>query len=117
MLRTPWAFPPSPPETASRGHRQARGGLQRRSSSTRPLVPDEVILGIVRSGSPAGLRPGLYSGRLPPDIPQAEAMEEGLEIDEVLSIEADDQLIIERLSGDGLQRLRRQLHVARTPCA
>jgi hypothetical protein len=44
-------------------------------------------------------------------------MEEGLEIDEVLSIEADDQLIIERLSGDGLQRLRRQLHVARTPCA
>jgi adenylate kinase len=65
------------------------------------LVPDEVILGIVRERlAQPDCAQGFILDGFPRTIPQAEALEaEGVEIDEVLSIEADDQLIIERMSG------------------
>ena len=65
------------------------------------LVPDEVIIGIIqeRLAQPdcAG---GYILDGVPRTIPQAEAMEEmGIAVDYALSIEIEDAVIIERMSG------------------
>ena len=65
------------------------------------LVPDEVIIGIIleRLSAPdcAG---GYILDGVPRTIPQAQTMEEkGIVIDKALSLEVDDQVIIDRLSG------------------
>jgi len=65
------------------------------------LVPDEVIIGIIeeRLAQPDCANGYILDG-VPRTIPQAEAMEEkGIEIDCALSIEVDDEVIIERMSG------------------
>ena len=65
------------------------------------LVPDEVIIGIVneRLAEPDCANGYILDG-MPRTIPQAEALEEsGIEIDCALSIEIEDQVIIERMSG------------------
>ena len=65
------------------------------------LVPDEVIIGILKEAiqnidSPEGY---ILDG-VPRTIAQAEIMEdEGIIIDEALSIEIDDETIIDRMSG------------------
>lgn len=65
------------------------------------LVPDEVIIGIIK-GAPraARLRRRLYPRRRAAHHPQAEAMEKmGVEIDYALSIEVHDDVIVRRMSG------------------
>ena len=65
------------------------------------LVPDAVIIGILRErlAEPDCAKGYILDG-VPRTIPQAEAMEEmGIEIDCALSIEVDDAVIVERMSG------------------
>lgn len=65
------------------------------------LVPDDIIIGIIRERL---ARPDCQNGYIldgmPRTIPQAEALEEnGIEIDTALAIEIADETIIERISG------------------
>ena len=65
------------------------------------LVPDEVIIGIIeeRLAEPDCANGYILDG-VPRTIPQAEAMEQrGIDIDCALSIEVEDQVIVERMSG------------------
>lgn len=65
------------------------------------LVPDEVIIGIIaeRLQQPDCAEGYILDG-VPRTIPQAEAMAaNGIAIDTVLSIEIDDETIIQRMSG------------------
>ena len=65
------------------------------------LVPDDVIIGIVRERvAREDCANGYILDGVPRTIPQAEAMEElGVEIDRALSIEIEDQTIVDRMSG------------------
>ena len=65
------------------------------------LVPDEVIIGIVKERlAEADCAEGYILDGMPRTIPQAEALEtNGIEIDFALSIEISDETIIERMSG------------------
>ncbi len=65
------------------------------------LVPDEVIIGIIRErlAEPDCAKGYILDG-VPRTIPQAQAMEEGgIDIDHALSIEIEDDVIINRMSG------------------
>ena len=65
------------------------------------LVPDDVIIGIIqeRLAQPDCAKGYILDG-VPRTIPQAEAMEQmGIEVDCALSIEVEDQVIVERMSG------------------
>ncbi len=65
------------------------------------LVPDDVIIGIIkeRLGQPDCAEGYILDG-VPRTIPQAQAMEElGIAVDYALSIEIGDSEIIERMSG------------------
>ena len=65
------------------------------------LVPDSVIIGIIRERlAEPDCAGGYILDGVPRTIPQAEAMEElGIGIDTALSIEVDDEVIVERMSG------------------
>ena len=65
------------------------------------LVPDEVVVGIVRDYlSTEACKNGFILDGFPRTIPQAEALEAmGVKIDVVLSIEVPDEKIIRRMSG------------------
>ena len=65
------------------------------------LVPDAVIIGILRERlSEPDCEKGYILDGVPRTIPQAEAMEQmGIAIDYALSIEVDDAVIVERMSG------------------
>jgi len=65
------------------------------------LVPDDVIIGIIqeRLAQPDCARGYILDG-VPRTIPQAEAMEQmGIQVDCALSIEVEDQVIVERMAG------------------
>lgn len=65
------------------------------------LVPDEVIIGIIeeRLAQPDCANGYILDG-VPRTIPQAEAMEaKGIDVDWALSIEVEDEVIVERMSG------------------
>jgi len=65
------------------------------------LVPDEVVIGIVkeRLAEPDCAKGYILDG-MPRTIPQAEALEaNGIDIDWALSIEISDDTIVERMSG------------------
>lgn len=65
------------------------------------LVPDEVIIGIIkeRLGQPDCANGYILDG-VPRTIPQAEAMVSmGVDIDCALSIEVEDEVIVQRMSG------------------
>ena len=65
------------------------------------LVPDEVIINIIRErlAEPDCIGGYILDG-VPRTIPQAEAMERlGIEIDKALSIEIEDEVIVGRMSG------------------
>ena len=65
------------------------------------LVPDEVVIGIVqeRLAEPDCAKGYILDG-MPRTIPQAEALETGgIDIDCALSIEVEDAVIVERMSG------------------
>lgn len=65
------------------------------------LVPDEVVVGIVKDHlSTEACKNGFILDGFPRTIPQAEALEKmGVKIDVVLSIEVPDEKIIARMSG------------------
>ena len=75
------------------------------------LVPDQVVVGIVKERlSQDDCKNGFILDGFPRTIPQAEALHEaGVEIDKVLSIEVPDEEIVERLSG------RRECKACGTP--
>ena len=65
------------------------------------LVPDDVIIGIVRErlADPVCTNGFILDG-FPRTIPQAEALENaGIDIDAAVSIEVSDETIVERMSG------------------
>lgn len=65
------------------------------------LVPDEVIIGIIRErlAEPDCAKGYILDG-VPRTIPQAQAMEDmGIGVDYALSIEVEDQVIVDRMSG------------------
>ena len=77
-------------------------GLQAKSYvESGALVPDDVIIGIVQERlAESDCADGYILDGMPRTIPQAEALEQcGIEIDCALSIEVDDQTIIDRMSG------------------
>ena len=65
------------------------------------LVPDELIIGIIRERlAEADCANGYILDGVPRTIPQAVAMEEaGIQIDAVISIEIDDEIIVRRMGG------------------
>ena len=65
------------------------------------LVPDDVIVGIVKERlARDDCKNGFILDGMPRTIPQAKALEEAkIEIDAALSINVDDGVIIERMSG------------------
>lgn len=65
------------------------------------LVPDDVIMGIVRERvSQPDCQKGFILDGVPRTIPQAEALERaGIRIDYVVSVEIDDAVIENRMSG------------------
>lgn len=75
------------------------------------LVPDDVVVGIVKERlSQDDCKKGFILDGFPRTIAQAEALEsQGVEIDNVLSLEVDDEVIVERLAG------RRECKACGTP--
>lgn len=65
------------------------------------LVPDDVIIGIIKERlAQPDCEKGYILDGVPRTIPQAQAMEEmGVAVDCALSIEVEDELIIQRMSG------------------
>ena len=65
------------------------------------LVPDAVIIGIIRERlAESDCADGYILDGVPRTIPQAEAMEKlGIDVDTALSIEVDDDVIVKRMSG------------------
>lgn len=65
------------------------------------LVPDDVIIGIIRERlSQPDCAKGYILDGVPRTIPQAEAMEKlGVEVDVALSIEITDDVIVKRMGG------------------
>ena len=65
------------------------------------LVPDEVVIGIIRERlNEDDCKDGFILDGFPRTIPQAEALDEmGIEIDKVIDIEVADEVIVSRLSG------------------
>ena len=65
------------------------------------LVPDDVIIGIVRERlAESDCADGFILDGFPRTIPQAEALENaGIDIDAAVSIEVSDETIVERMSG------------------
>ena len=65
------------------------------------LVPDEVIIGIIKERlAQPDCAGGYILDGVPRTIPQAEALEQhGIDVDTALSIELADETIIERMSG------------------
>lgn len=65
------------------------------------LVPDSVVIGIVKDHLASDVcKNGFVLDGFPRSIPQAEALDAmGLKIDGVLSIEVEDEKIIDRMSG------------------
>jgi adenylate kinase len=65
------------------------------------LVPDEIVIGIVKDYlSSETCKNGFILDGFPRSIPQAEALDElGVQIDAALSIEVADEAIVERMSG------------------
>jgi len=94
-------------------------GLQaRRYMDSGALVPDEVIIGLVkeRIRQPDCARGFLFDG-FPRTIPQADAMKQaGVDLDYVVEIDVDDAEIIQRLSGRRVHPASgRTYHVAFNP--
>ena len=69
--------------------------------STGALVPDEVVVGILKDRlSQEDCKNGFILDGFPRTIPQAETLEAlGVQIDCVLSLEVPDETIVERMSG------------------
>lgn len=87
------------------------GKLAKQYIDAGKLVPDDVVVGIVKDRlSQDDCKNGFILDGFPRTIAQAEALEaSGVEIDTVLSLEVDDEIIVERLAG------RRECKACGTP--
>ena len=65
------------------------------------LVPDDVVIGIVRDRlKEDDCKNGFILDGFPRTVPQAQALDEmGIEIDKVIDIQVPDEKIVQRLSG------------------
>lgn len=82
------------------------------------LVPDEVIMGIVRERlAEPDCAGGYILDGVPRTIPQAEMLEQlGIDVDVALSIEITDETIVERMSGRRVcSHCGASFHVANNP--
>ena len=77
------------------------GALAKSYMDAGKLVPDEVVIGIIKDYlSSEACKNGFILDGFPRSSPQAEALDGmGVEIDAVLSIEVPDEKIVERMSG------------------
>ena len=81
------------------------------------LGPDEVVIGIIKEYLASdACKNGFILDGFPRSIPQAEALDAmGVQIDVVLSIEVEDQKIVERMSGRRVCSCGASYHVAYNP--
>lgn len=82
------------------------------------LVPDDVIIDIIRERlAKDDCANGYILDGVPRTIPQAEAMEAmGIEIDKALSIEIEDETIVQRMSGRRTcKNCSRTFHIVSNP--
>ena len=81
------------------------------------LVPDEVVIGIIKEYLASdACKNGFILDGFPRSIPQAEALDAmGVRIDVVLSIEVEDEKIVERMSGRRVCSCGASYHVAYNP--
>ncbi len=81
------------------------------------LVPDSVVIGIIKKYMVEhDCENGFILDGFPRSIPQAEALEAmGVKIDAVLSIEVEDEKIIERMSGRRVCSCGASYHVVYNP--
>ena len=77
------------------------GKAAREYTESGALVPDSVVIGIIKERlSEPDCKGGFILDGFPRTVPQAEALEEmGVEITDVISIEVPDESILERMSG------------------
>lgn len=70
-------------------------------TSTGALVPDEVVIGIIKERlAQSDCANGFILDGFPRTVPQAQALDDmGVAIDRVVSIEVDDEAIVRRMSG------------------
>lgn len=81
------------------------------------LVPDEVVIGIIRDKLDSdACKNGFILDGFPRSIPQAEALDAmGVKMDAVLSLEVADETIIRRMSGRRVCRCGASYHVDYLP--
>ena len=81
------------------------------------LVPDEVVIGIIKEHLKSdACKNGFILDGFPRSIPQAEALDAmGVKIDAVLSIEVADEKIVERMSGRRVCACGASYHTAYKP--
>ncbi len=81
------------------------------------LVPDEVIIGLIKEKlASESCKNGYILDGFPRTIPQAEALDAmGAQVDAVLSLEVADEKIIERMSGRRVCKCGASYHVAYLP--
>lgn len=81
------------------------------------LVPDEVVIGIIRDKlNSDACKNGFILDGFPRSIPQAEALDAmGVKMDAVLSLEVADETIIQRMSGRRVCRCGASYHVDYLP--
>ena len=81
------------------------------------LVPDEVVIGIIRERlAQDDCQNGYILDGFPRTVPQAEALDKmGITIDAVLSLEVADEKIIERMSGRRVCECGASSHVVYKP--
>jgi adenylate kinase len=98
------------------------GRLARSYMDKGELVPDEVVIGIIKERiTKADSRNGFMLDGFPRTIPQAEALdkvlsESGFKIDRVISIEVEDEEIIKRISGRRVcENCRAMYHIIYDP--
>jgi adenylate kinase len=79
----------------------AMGLAAKQYISVGALVPDEVVIGIIRERlADADCANGYILDGFPRTVPQAEALDKmGIALDAVVSIEVPDEAIVERMSG------------------
>ena len=81
------------------------------------LVPDEVVIGIIREYlATDACKNGFILDGFPRSIPQAEALDAmGVRIDVVLNLEVEDEKIVERMSGRRVCSCGASYHVEYNP--
>ena len=95
------------------------GNEAKKYTTTGALVPDEVVIGIIKERLAADdCKNGFILDGFPRTIPQAQALDTmGIAIDKVVSIEVEDEKIVKRMSGRrSCPKCGATYHVDYKPC-